>query len=447
MSSLAHLSKLLQELIETNHRQSHSPVSADAILQRERHLLKALGNPHHHYPIIHITGTKGKGSVAAMSAAILQAAGYCVGLFTSPHLQDWRERFQVNGEVATEAEILDAAADFEDILLAVPGVRWFEAITALAFQHFAKKGIDIAVIETGLGGQGDATNVVQPILTAITSISYDHMHILGPTLSDIASEKAGIIKAGIPVISAPQASEATEVIARSARQKKAPLSVLGQDIAFDLEPASHSGQAFSVEKQPYHTRLIGKHQGLNAALVVAMMQVLKQQNFVIAEAAIHQGLTQVQWPGRFEIVQHKPKIVLDAAHNQDSIYHLMQTLSALFPHQQKIVVFGVSTDKDIVAMLQSLIPDTDLLIMSQASNGRAVSPDELRLLALAQGIAADRCLSAATLEKGLEMAFSHATEKGVICLTGSVYVIGEARQFLLDKQTIGGYEQTGLPKE
>src|SRR5262245_53162333 len=250
-------------------------------LDRPRALMEAFGNPQETYPIIHVTGTKGKGSVSAMCASVLHAAGLRVGLYSSPHLQDFRERFRINGELIDPEVLASLVERIRPVVDRTPNLTWFEVTTAIAFLYFAEAGVDIAVLEVGLGGRLDATNIIKsPLVSVITSLSFDHMALLGNTLASIAGEKAGIIKPGIPVVSAPQEPEAFEVLERIASERGAPLTLVGRDYTFKVDTADEYGQWFSVARRGkptrrYWTPLLGEHQALNATVALAALDQVR----------------------------------------------------------------------------------------------------------------------------------------------------------------------------
>src|SRR5215467_10513670 len=292
-------------------------------LERPRALMAALGDPQEKYPVIHVTGTKGKGSVSAMCASVLQAAGLRVGLYSSPHLQDFRERFRINGELIERDTLAVLVERIRPVVEKTPGLTWFEVITSIGFLYFAEANVDIAVIEVGLGGRLDATNILRaPLVSTITSLSYDHMHLLGNTLSEIAFEKGGIIKSGVPVVSAPQTAEAITVLDKIAAERGAPLTLVGRDYQFASEKADVHGQWFTVTPNGkpdhrYWTPLLGEHQVINAAVAVATLDHVRKR-MPIPDTALINGLRWVNWPGRMEVAAKSPWIVLDVAHNAAS---------------------------------------------------------------------------------------------------------------------------------
>jgi dihydrofolate synthase/folylpolyglutamate synthase len=412
-------------------------------LDRVRELLFLLGNPHEKYSALHIAGTKGKGSVSALLASVLQAGGYRTGLYTSPHLQRFTERIQVDGreipedDVATLVDILKYHVDVID------KITTYEIITALGFLHFARQEVDCVVFEVGLGGRLDATNVITPLVSVITSLSYDHMHLLGESLSDIAREKAGIIKQGVPVVSAPQQSEAQLVVEEVARAKDAPLFLVGREWLFS--PGSHSleGQMlyiWSADEQPlmdafvessgeeewvparYQVPLLGYHQVINSAVAYATLQVGKGVGLKISEEAILSGFEKVSWPGRFQVLSESPTIVVDSAHNRDSALKLRIALDDYFPGQPVTLIFGASADKDISGMLSELLPRVSRLIVTQAAHPRAADPEELADLAHSHGIRVEAVMPT---QAALAHALQHVYPGEIILAAGSLFIAGE----------------------
>jgi dihydrofolate synthase / folylpolyglutamate synthase len=415
-------------------------------LNKIRELLKKLGDPHTKYAVIHIAGTKGKGSTAAMTASILHAGGYRVGLYTSPHLQDFRERIQVNGVPVQMEEFVDLVDKIKPLIRENESLSTFEIATALGLLCFSQKRINIAVIEVGLGGRLDATNVVDPLVSVITSISYDHMAVLGHTLGQIASEKAGIIKPGKPVVVAPQKEEALAVIRDYARLAGSPMTMVGLDVCFQAGAHSLDGQAFSVwpnfsqpsgkqstldgqdeimDRLQLNTPLLGSHQVENAATAFSTIRVMRQQGLQVSDAAIQKGLADVFWPCRFEVLRKSPPVILDAAHNRDSARRLKQAIEDYFPGIPFILLFGASEDKDIVGILEELIPGPTRMIATQTIHPRAISPDKLVELSHQLGCPAEAVTPVdAALHKAMEMAGEHS----VVVATGSVFLAAAARE-------------------
>jgi dihydrofolate synthase / folylpolyglutamate synthase len=412
-------------------------------LDRVRALLHALGDPQHGFTALHIAGTKGKGSTAALAAAALQAAGLRTGLYTSPHLIRLTERIRVDGQEIDESEVVALIEDLKPHVAGIPELTMFEILTALGFLHFARKGVRCAVVEVGLGGRLDATNVLEPAVSVITSLSYDHMHVLGDSLSDIAREKAGIIKPGVPLVLAPQQHEAERVVVETARARGARVVQVGREWlyapgGFDLEtqsvhiwPASEQAQmdafvdaAGVVEWAPprYEIPLLGHHQVVNAAVAYAALQELRTAGVPVGEAAIQAGFRQVAWPGRFQILSRAPVVVVDSAHNRDSALRLRIALDDYFPGQPVTLVFGALGDKDIPGMLVELLPRVSRLVLTRAEHPRSASLDELAALAHGHGWKVERLAPPAA---ALQHAIEQSRPGEVIVAAGSLTVAGE----------------------
>ena len=403
------------------------------LLERPQAMLAQLGNPQDAFPIIHLTGTKGKGSVGAICAAMLQDAGYRVALFSSPHLQDFRERFRINDQLIEEDEIIALIDQIRPVIEQTPGLIWFEIITAMAFMYFRQQKPDIAVIEVGLGGRLDPTNIVSPLVSVITSLSLDHTTLLGNTLTDIAREKAGIIKPGVPVISAPQQPEPQAIIEAVARERHAPLTLIGREWQFesldgDLAVERWRAAPQGAELQSYETVLLGRHQAINATVALAIVHELTQHGFTVPQTAIVNGLAQVNWPGRLEIVRKNPVVVLDAAHNGASARCLHETLTERFSAHPLITVFAAKSDKDVEGMLAALLPITHHLVITQAVDSRAESPENIA--ELARSLSFERPIDIIPdVAHALSEAERLAGPNGMVCATGSLYLVGEARDF------------------
>src|SRR5688500_2034360 len=311
----------LYSFVDYSLRHSSELAKADFNLDRMFALMEELGNPQTKYPIIHVAGTKGKGSVCALTASALQAAGYKVGLYTSPHLLDYTERIRINGEPISHENLVELVEEIKPAVAKIPKLTTFEITTALGLLAFAENDVSAAVIEVGLGGRLDATNIVTPKVSVITSLSYDHMAVLGNTLAEIAGEKAGIIKEGIPVVFAPQVEEALEVLKRVAKEKNSPLILVGEDVKFERLTSSLDGQSLSIRDELRHLTinlqlpLLGSHQFEHAASADA---ALKTSRIPISEEAIQQGCGQARWPARFEVLHRPQPVVIDSAHSRDA---------------------------------------------------------------------------------------------------------------------------------
>jgi dihydrofolate synthase / folylpolyglutamate synthase len=424
-----------------------APRPGDFTLVRVRLLLERLGDPQRRYRIFHLAGSKGKGSTSAMLAAVLRAQGYRTGLFTSPHLVDVEERFQVDGEPISRVEL---TARMDEIRSAAEGlcgsdgrplsetITFFEISTALGLLHFAYRRVEWAVLEVGLGGRLDATSVCMPETSLITSISFDHVEMLGDTLAKIAGEKAGIIKPERPVISGVVQPEAADVIARRCRDVGAPLRVLGRDFRFKYEPArieSHRQGHVTVEtwrgRYPGLTlALIGEHQAANAAVAVAALETARERGLAVTDRSIAAGLAGVTWPARLEVVGNAPLVVLDCAHNVASAEALRDALLTSFRVSgDRVLLFGISRDKDAAGMLAVLQPIFRHIVLTRfEKNPRSVPPEQLRaMLTVDQEVhLVDHPLEA------LATARRFAQADDLLCITGSVFLAGDLRPHLVD---------------
>jgi dihydrofolate synthase/folylpolyglutamate synthase len=390
-------------------------------------LMDELGNPQSKYPIIHVAGTKGKGSVSALCASALQAGGYKVGLYTSPHLLDYCERIQVNGETISHEFMVELVDEARPAVAKISKLTTFEITTALGFLAFAKLGCNAAVIEVGLGGRLDATNVVTPKVSVITSLSYDHMAVLGDTLAKIAGEKAGIIKPGVPVVSSLQDEDALEVLGRVAKLNNSPFTLLGKDIKFEKLRSSLDGQSLRIEDNLQHSTLniqlplLGDHQIENAATAYT---ALKTSGIKLSNEAIQKGISQVQWRARFEVVRRDPPVIFDSAHNQDSFVKLRQTLDEYFPGKPVYLIFGASEDKNIPGMFAEIKPRLRKLIVTRADHPRALEAEKIIELANQAGLESE---AVSPVEAALARALELSAKDGSIVLSaGSMFVTAEA---------------------
>ena len=409
-------------------------------IERMYQFMHLLGDPQLSYKVLHVAGTKGKGSVCAFLASALQAAGYKVGLYTSPHMIDFRERIQVNRAWIDRESLVSITKRLKETAELVLGITTFELTTALGFLYFAEQNVDVAVIEVGLGGRLDATNVVAPLVTVITSISYDHTEILGDSLAKIAFEKGGIIKTGVPVIISPQRPAALKTLRKVAKERNAPMVIVGKDLLFGADSHSLEGQSFFVwtpqeqslvnsfinsggetEWSPLRLRipLLGHHQVANAATAYAALRKADAAGLVITTEAIRRGFLETVWQGRFEIISHNPLLVVDSAHNRDSALKLRQTINDYFPGKPVILIFGVSSDKDYSGILEELLPVTQFVIASQSLHPRALKADGICKKVLKFGKA---CIIIVPIENALEKALDMAGDESLVVATGSVFV-------------------------
>jgi dihydrofolate synthase / folylpolyglutamate synthase len=398
---------------------------AEFNLDRMFALMEELGNSHTKYPIIHVAGTKGKGSVSALCASALQAAGYKTGLYTSPHLLDYTERIQINGEPLSHEQLIEFVEEIKTAVAKIPKLTTFEITTAIAFLAFAKQNVQAAIFEVGLGGRLDATNVVTPKVSVITSLSYDHMAVLGNTLAEIAGEKAGIIKEGVPVVSSPQKEEALQVLERVAKEKKSSLILVGKDVKFERLTSSLDGQSFHITDNLRYSKLdvrlplLGFNQIENAATAYV---ALKTSGLEISDEAIKKGFAEVKWPARFQIVRREPPVVIDSAHNRDSALHLRETLDEYFPDRSVIMVFCALEDKDIPGMLEELKPRLERVVATRADHPRAPAAEWIAEQVRKVGIPVE---AVAPVASALERALELAGEQKLVLATGSVAFAGE----------------------
>jgi dihydrofolate synthase/folylpolyglutamate synthase len=406
-------------------------------LRHVEELLTRMGNPQLAARTIHIAGTKGKGSVAAMTAQVLSSSGYKTGRYTSPHLHNLRERITIDGGLIPEAEFAAAMTGLKPFIESMKQdarfrqLTYFEALTALAFAHFEKKQVDFQVLEVGLGGRLDATNVVaHPAVCIITSISLDHTQILGSTIAEIAREKAGIIKPGCWVVISPQSEEAASVISDVCREKEAKAIQIGKDVTWhriggDLEHQSLLVVGTTREYQ-VDIPLLGDFQLENAATAVAASEILASEGFAISPADMSRGLAQVKWPGRFQILRQYPTVVIDGAHNVASMRRLVSNIKAYFAHKRIILVFGTSCDKDIPGIINELVSLSPRVIVTQAWHSRAAPLSTLVAEFTKRGIDPE---TRQTVTEAISQALSLADRTDIICVTGSLFVVAEALDY------------------
>lgn len=410
-------------------------------LDRMRTLLKKLGNPQDQFKSVHIAGTKGKGSTCAMIASMLQACGYKVGLYTSPHLIDVRERITINGEMIHQSDFARIVKLAEPIVERMkPRATYFDVLTAVAFKHFAEHKVDIAVIETGLGGRLDSTNVIKPEVTGITSISKDHMAQLGSTIAKIAEEKAGIFKAGIPAISVQQDPDADAVLKRVAEKNGTTLEVTGQSIEFSYRFESsrmqgpHNRVCLTTANSKFEhlaVPLLGEHQAINCGLALSVIDRLKSRGFAISDSKAMEGLSKTSVPGRMEMLSQTPRVVCDAAHNAASLDAMLRAIGQHIPYDSMVIIFGCCSDKDVSGMLERIAGGADKVIFTRVNNIRSADPNELaaRYVELYGKMAQ----VAPTLEDALAIANRAVTKEDLITITGSFYLVGEAKKHFAAK--------------
>jgi dihydrofolate synthase/folylpolyglutamate synthase len=418
----------LYSFVDYSLKHSSELAKAEFNLDRMFALMDLLGNPQMQYLIIHVAGTKGKGSVSALCASGLRFAGYKVGLYTSPHLLEYTERIQVDGAPISFEQMVELVEEVKPAVAKVPKLTTFEITTAMGFLAFARQNVKAAVIEVGLGGRLDATNIVTPMVSVITSLSHDHMAVLGDTLAKIAGEKAGIIKEGIPVVSSPQKNEALEVLERVAKEKGSPFVLVGRDVKFERLTSSLDGQSLQVEDLQHSTLelqlpLLGEHQVQNAATAYTALQ---NSGIDVSDAAIKKGFSQVKWHARFEVVRRDPPVIFDSAHNQDSFAKLHQALDEYFPGKQVYLIFGASEDKNIPGMFVEMKPKIRRLIVTRADHPRALQLEEIIRLADQAGLESE---AVSPVESAFRRALELSEKDGSIVLSaGSMFVTAEVMQ-------------------
>jgi len=414
-------------------------------LETTRALMAKLGDPERRLRAVHIAGTKGKGTVAAMIESVARAAGHSTGLFTSPHLISWRERIRLDGQQISEERVAELATRVRPPTEALESPErsvsptFFEVCTAMAFLAFAEDGVDVSIVETGLGGRLDATNVLTPTVSVITTLGIDHSAILGDTLSQVAGEKAGIIKPGVAVVSAPQEPEAAEVVERTAASRSAPLHVAApfeaagevtplrpEDVAPGEAPrlTQPARGSFTGETVEVALPLLGQHQLVNASVAVRACELLAEAGVGISAQAVAGGLAGVSWRSRVELFEARPWLVLDCAHNRESARALMQALPRHLEFERLVVVLGLSHDKDAEAIAEELAA-ADHVILTRVDTPRAMATDELRERTERYWRSSEVM---GTPRRALARAREIAAERDLICVTGSVYLAGAVMQ-------------------
>lgn len=426
-----------------------SRLAADTMkLDRMHRLMELLGNPHRAFKSVHVAGTKGKGSTCEMTAAMLEGCGYTVGLYTSPHLMDIRERIRLNRTVITEKDFIAAAqklAEAEHQLTEQEGEpTFFELTTAMAFVYFAEQAVDVAVVEVGLGGRLDSTNVLTPEVTAIANISLDHTQILGATVEKIAREKAGIFKPGAAAVTVAQKPGVIEALKQEAEKAGTTLSVLGQEVEYSsrfeargkpgavgIAAGPHMVVSVSGARATFEHLVVplrGEHQAMNCGLALAILDALNERGFRTPEDRVTRGLGTVKLPGRMEMVKSSPRVMVDGAHNAESVRCLMKAVSATVAYDSLVVVFGCAADKDLDGMLAEVSQGADKVIFTRSGNTRAADPRELaRKFTEASG---KMCQTAPDATAALELAKRAVGREDLIVVTGSFYLVSDVRRLL-----------------
>ncbi len=398
-------------------------------------ILRAIGNPHKEIQAIHIGGTNGKGSTAAMISSILQKEGYRVGLYTSPHLVRFTERIKVNGK-EIEAEEVAVLTEWMRKEVEAAGIAspftFFDFTTAMALQYFKQKLVDLAVLEVGLGGRLDSTNVVDPLVSIITNVAKDHEEHLGNTLFKIAKEKAGIIKKARPLITAVTRPQILRLLSDICREKGTPIFRVGKEFRYARgEDGDFSYEGINRKLWSVHLNLKGSHQVVNAATAFGAMEVLEDLGYQVSTDAMIEGVKDVEWPGRLEMISSSPAVILDGAHNPAGARVLKESLEKDFQYQHLILLIGIMKDKDIESMLHLLAPLADHIILTRPHTDRAAPPPLLKKMLGRNGKKAE---IVEDLKQAIGRGLSLVQKEDLLCITGSFYTVGEARNYFRPKR-------------
>ncbi len=392
-------------------------------LSKTSNLLKALGNPHRGQKYIHIGGTNGKGSVASFLSAILKDAGCKVGLYTSPHLVRFTERFKINDKEISEADATALIDELTDIFVREEPPTYFEATTAMALAYFARENTDIAIMEVGMGGRLDATNVITPLVSVITNISLEHQFFLGSRLLDIAGEKAGIIKNGIDLVTGVTQPGVIRLLEAIAKEKNAPFWKVGKDTRYRVTGSGLHYYGLKRRHNGLRLGLNGSFQARNAALALTAIERLEEKGFRISSLDIVNGLRNITWPGRMHVVAQNPSMILDGAHNPAAIRSLAKAVRSGFKYRRLILVIGIMEDKDVDRMLHEIVPVSDYVIYTRPVYSRAADPE---ILAAKAATIKKPGEIVQTLTEALDKAKKMADSRDLILVSGSLFTVGEA---------------------
>lgn len=413
-------------------------------------LMNLLGQPHKSFRSIHIAGTNGKGSTATALASILTENGFKVGLFTSPHLVSFTERIRINNQLIPESDVIDLASKIRNLIkVSTLNPTFFEFVTAMAFYYFSVNAVEWAVIETGMGGRLDATNVIKPDVAIITNISRDHSEFLGDSIKDITFEKAGIIKSDVPVITA-AGTHQIKVIAKIAKSMGSAIHVYGRDFGGDLVHMNEKNLIFNYTGYENYrditTSVTGKHQIRNISMAIRACEVLRIKGIAIADSSLREGLRNMNLEGRFEFVSDNPSIILDGAHNPEASKLLSATIRKLFSDRKIILIVGVMNDKDIKNILDPLIKVANYLILTKAEYDRAASPSKLMEIVSSalkdhSHSGPESIIGTDSVSEAIRIAMTLYKKDSVIIVTGSFYTAGEAREVLGHKGVLTGLRE------
>jgi dihydrofolate synthase/folylpolyglutamate synthase len=404
------------------------------LTQVER-ILNAIGNPHQEIQAIHVGGTNGKGSTAAMMSSILQKEGYRVGLYTSPHLIRFTERIKVNGKEIEEEEVAAIVGWMRKEIEAagvLPPFTFFDFTTAMALHYFKQKLVDLAILEVGLGGRLDSTNVIDPSISIITNISKDHEEYLGKSILKIAREKAGIIKKGRPLITAATQPHVLRLFSKVCQEKGSPYFRVGKEFRYvRADDGDFDYEGLNRKLWSVHLNLKGFHQVINATTALGAMEVLEDLGYRVSTHAMIDGLKEVDWPGRLEMVSSSPRVILDGAHNPAGALVLRESLEKEFQYQNLILLIGIMKDKDIQTILHLLAPLADHIILTKPHTDRATPPSLLKKTLGQNGKKAE---ITEDLREAIERGLSLTQEEDLLCITGSLYTVGEAKSYFHPKR-------------
>lgn len=408
--------------------------------KRVEKILDILGNPHKKLKCIHIAGTNGKGSITSMITSILIESGFKVGMYTSPYIEEFEERIQINRENISKNDLayyttIVSKAIEEIVSLGYGYPTEFEIITCIMFLYYSKKEIDYAVIEVGLGGKSDSTNVIKPLVSVITSISYDHVSILGNTIEEIAYEKAGIIKENVPVILYPQKEGAYKVIEKTCKEKGSKLIQIDENlmhhISNDAFNKSYQLLQINTNKDKYKVKLslLGSHQRMNCAVTIYTIEELMNIGIKITKEDIITGLSNVKWPGRLEMLKKSPLVVIDGAHNLDGIIKLKESVKQYFRYKKLVLIIGILSDKDVEKMVESITLISDKVIAVTPNSYRGKTSEELIKIIENYN---ENCEALGDYKEAYMKALSYCDKEDMILICGSLYMIGDMRKIIMN---------------